>query len=211
MPFVRGHQSVFPRTPRSTCVYTRHPTFVTTTSGVLTRLPAKLSKTECVHRSAVENKIASLNGLRSEQVNVFSFYIPMLCITQGTASHYCILIKIYIHVLSYLQKQVAEQGQALIQRETLCRVTCPLYSVWGRSPTWLLHPSENMTCDLWHGPDSYQWNKFYSLHNMKTRVFSHPGYCYKVPWHHSDLKRPLHRYQPTYSFRKTSQHLVCKL
>ena len=44
VPFVRGHWSVFPWTPRNTCVYTRHPTFVTATSGVLTRLPAKLSK-----------------------------------------------------------------------------------------------------------------------------------------------------------------------
>ena len=40
VPFVRGHRSVFPRTPRNTGVYTRHPTFVTATSGVLTRLPA---------------------------------------------------------------------------------------------------------------------------------------------------------------------------
>ena len=44
VPFVRGHRSVFPRTPRNTGVYTRHPTFVTATSGVLTRLPAWLSK-----------------------------------------------------------------------------------------------------------------------------------------------------------------------
>ena len=44
VPFVRGHRSVFPRTPRNTGVYTRHPTFVTATTGVLTRLPAKLSK-----------------------------------------------------------------------------------------------------------------------------------------------------------------------
>ena len=44
VPFVRGHRSVFPRTPRNTGVYTRHPTFVTATSGVLTRLPEKLSK-----------------------------------------------------------------------------------------------------------------------------------------------------------------------
>ena len=36
--------NVFPRTPRNTGVYTRHPTFVTAMSGVLTRLPAKLSK-----------------------------------------------------------------------------------------------------------------------------------------------------------------------
>ena len=40
VPFVRGHRSVFPRTPRNTGVYTRHPTFVTATSGVLTQLPA---------------------------------------------------------------------------------------------------------------------------------------------------------------------------
>ena len=44
VPFVRGHRSVFPRTPRNTGVYTRHPTFVTATSGVLTWLPEKLSK-----------------------------------------------------------------------------------------------------------------------------------------------------------------------
>ena len=29
VPFVRGHRSVFPGTPRNTGVYTRHPTFVT--------------------------------------------------------------------------------------------------------------------------------------------------------------------------------------
>ena len=44
MPFVRGHRSMFPRTPRNTGVYTCHPTFVTATSGMLTQLPAKLSK-----------------------------------------------------------------------------------------------------------------------------------------------------------------------
>ena len=44
VPFVRGHRSMFRRTPRNTCVYTRHPMFVTATSGGLTRLPAKLSK-----------------------------------------------------------------------------------------------------------------------------------------------------------------------
>ena len=44
VPFVRGHRSVFPRTPRNTGVYTRHPKFVTATSGVLTRLPAKLQQ-----------------------------------------------------------------------------------------------------------------------------------------------------------------------
>ena len=35
---------MFPRTLRNTGAYTRHPTFVTATSGVLTRLPVKLSK-----------------------------------------------------------------------------------------------------------------------------------------------------------------------
>ena len=44
VPFVRGHRSAFPRTPWNTGVYTCHPTFVTATSGVLTRLPEKLSK-----------------------------------------------------------------------------------------------------------------------------------------------------------------------
>ena len=64
---------MFPRTPRNTGVYTRHPTFVTATSGVLTRLPAKLSKngmrvyTLSDRRS--KKKIACLNGLRSEGVN----------------------------------------------------------------------------------------------------------------------------------------------
>ena len=64
--FVRGHQSVFPRTPRNTCVYTRHPTFVTATSGLLTRLPAKLSNAcSDVRQSAVKNKTASeANRLR---------------------------------------------------------------------------------------------------------------------------------------------------
>ena len=44
VPFVRGTEACFPRTPRNTGVYTRHPTFVTATSGVFTRLLAKLSK-----------------------------------------------------------------------------------------------------------------------------------------------------------------------
>ena len=50
VPFVRGHRSVFPRTPRNTGVYTRHPA--------------------CLHavRHAVEKKIACIHGLRSEGV-----------------------------------------------------------------------------------------------------------------------------------------------
>ena len=86
VPFVRGHRSVFPRTPRNTGVYTRHPTFVTATSAVLTRLPAKLSKKRnaCLHavRQAVEKKIASIHGLRSEGVNAYdvtNWRAPSLC------------------------------------------------------------------------------------------------------------------------------------
>ena len=44
VPFVRGHRTVSPWTPRNTCVYTRHPTQCHATCGVLTRLPAKLAK-----------------------------------------------------------------------------------------------------------------------------------------------------------------------
>ena len=46
VPFVRGHQTVSPRTPRNTCVYTHHLAQCHATCGVLTRLPAKLAKTE---------------------------------------------------------------------------------------------------------------------------------------------------------------------
>ena len=72
VPFVRGHRSVFPRTPRNTGVYTRYPTFVTATSGVLTRLPAKLSKKRMrvytlSDRRSKKNCV--YNGLRSEGVN----------------------------------------------------------------------------------------------------------------------------------------------
>ena len=51
---------------------TRHPTFVTATSGVLTRLPAKaLKMTECVFTrcpTGGQKKIACIHGLRSEGV-----------------------------------------------------------------------------------------------------------------------------------------------
>ena len=66
VPFVRGHRSVFPRTPRNTGVYTRHPTFVTATSGVLTRLPEKLSKNGmCVY---------TLSDRRSKKNCVYTVY-----------------------------------------------------------------------------------------------------------------------------------------
>ena len=58
-----GHRSVFPRTPRNTGVYTRHPTFVTATSGVLTRLPAKLSKNRM--------RVYTLSDRRSKKNCVF--------------------------------------------------------------------------------------------------------------------------------------------
>ena len=75
VPFVRGHRSVFTRTPRNTGVYTRHPTFVTARVACwhgLT-LPAKLSKngmrvyTLSDRRS---KKIACIHGLRSEGVRL---------------------------------------------------------------------------------------------------------------------------------------------
>ena len=59
VPFVRGHRSVFPRTPRNTGVYTRHPTFVTATSGLLTRLPAWLSKNRM--------RVYTLSDMRSKK------------------------------------------------------------------------------------------------------------------------------------------------
>ena len=59
VPFVRGHRSVFPRTPRNTGVYTHHPTFVTATSGVLTRLPAWLSKNRM--------RVYTLSDMRSKK------------------------------------------------------------------------------------------------------------------------------------------------
>ena len=57
---------MFPRTLRNNYVYTRHPTNVTATSGMLTRLPAKLSKKQNV--CSGRPPIGGLNGLRSEQV-----------------------------------------------------------------------------------------------------------------------------------------------
>ena len=80
VPFVRGHRSVFPRTPRNTGVYTRHPMFVTATSGVLTRLPAKLSKNRMrvytLSDRQSEKKLrvytaSEAKGLRKVQVFIF--------------------------------------------------------------------------------------------------------------------------------------------
>ena len=52
----------------NTGVYTRHPTFVTATSGVLTRLPAWLSKNRMRVYTLSNGKIACIHGLRSEGV-----------------------------------------------------------------------------------------------------------------------------------------------
>ena len=64
VPFVRGHRSVFPRIPRNTGVYTRHSTFVTATSGVLTRLPAWLSKNRM--------RVYTLSDMRSKKNFVYT-------------------------------------------------------------------------------------------------------------------------------------------
>ena len=62
-----------PGAPKKRLSVTRHPMFVTAMSGVLTRLPAKLSKNGMHVKTSAdrvfENKIAGLNGLRSEAVN----------------------------------------------------------------------------------------------------------------------------------------------
>ena len=69
-----GTEGVFPRTPRNTSVYTRHPTFVTATSGVLTRLPAWLSKNRMrvytLSDMRSKKKNSCIHGLRSEGVKI---------------------------------------------------------------------------------------------------------------------------------------------
>ena len=86
VPFVRGHRSVFPRTPRNTGVYTRHPTFVTATSGrVDTASGLTLKKQNaCLHavRHVVGKKIACIHGLRSEGVK-YTFLKIMKRISQN--------------------------------------------------------------------------------------------------------------------------------
>ena len=72
VPFVRGHRSVFPRTPRNTSVYTRpsnvcpsHEWRVDTASGLTLK-----KQNACLHavRHAVGKKIACIHGFRSEGV-----------------------------------------------------------------------------------------------------------------------------------------------
>ena len=57
VPFVRGHRSVFPRTPRNSCGVYRHPTNVTATCGVLIRLPAKLSKNRMRVKTSADRRL----------------------------------------------------------------------------------------------------------------------------------------------------------
>ena len=85
VPFVRGYRTVTPWIPRNNCVYTRQPTQWHATSDVLTRLPAKTqtNRNACLDalRSAFQQKIASLYGIRCELVNkknVFKFLIFIL-------------------------------------------------------------------------------------------------------------------------------------
>ena len=59
------YRSVFPRTPRNTGVYTRHPTFVTATSGFRPILSKK--QNACLHavrHACGRKKIACIHGLR---------------------------------------------------------------------------------------------------------------------------------------------------
>ena len=105
VPFVRGHRSVFPRTSRNSCVYTRHPMFVTATSGMLTWLLAKLSKNRMrVQTSAdrrVENKIAGLNGLRSEGVK---WVYRILNTLYGPFSYLLVVWAQLVNSISYPQQ-----------------------------------------------------------------------------------------------------------
>ena len=86
VPFVRGHRSVFPRTPRNTGVYTHHPTFVTATSGVLTRLPAWLSKNRM--------RVCTLSDMRSKK----KLHVYTASEAKGL-SHYSLHMVIFVHFM----------------------------------------------------------------------------------------------------------------
>ena len=75
VPFVRGHRSVFPRTPRNTGVYTHHPTFVTATSGVLTRLPAKLSKNGMLFNRRLKKKLRVYTASEAKGLTIMDFRV----------------------------------------------------------------------------------------------------------------------------------------
>ena len=77
--FCPGAPKRVPRTPRNTGVYTRHPTFVTATSGVLTRLPAWLSKNRMLSDMRSEKKLrvytaSEAKGLTTKLKKPFNFH-----------------------------------------------------------------------------------------------------------------------------------------
>ena len=77
MPFVRGHRSVFPRTPRNTGVYTRHPTFVTATSGLH------------AVRQAVEKKLRVYTSSEAKGLKEYVSHFPNLfSLLMMTGAHY---------------------------------------------------------------------------------------------------------------------------
>ena len=92
VPFVRGHRSVFPRTPWNTGVYTRHPTFVTATSGVLTRLPEKLSKNGM--------RVYTLSDRRSEKK--LRVYMYTASEAKGLKTPALALVGIYVNHLTII-------------------------------------------------------------------------------------------------------------
>ena len=105
--FVRGHRSVFPRTPRNTGVYTRHLTFVTaTTSGVLTRTHgfrqnSKKKRNACpctcthaVRHRRSKTKLCVPYGLRSEGVNQDHFHFSLTPLSDSRTNCYSFLSKI---------------------------------------------------------------------------------------------------------------------
>ena len=102
-----GHRSVFPRTPRNTGVYTRHPTFVTasrprrvacwharTASGKTLK-----KRNACTHavRSDTggrEKKLCVPYGLQSEGVNQDHFHFSLTPLSDSRTNCYSFLSKI---------------------------------------------------------------------------------------------------------------------
>ena len=77
VPFVRGHRTVPPWTPRNTCVYTRHPSQRHAMCGVLMWLPAKHAKNgmrvKTLADQPSQQKFAGLYGIRCKLVNIINF------------------------------------------------------------------------------------------------------------------------------------------
>ena len=124
VPFVRGHRSVFPWTPRNTGVYTRHPTSqhewrVDTASGKTLK---KRNACSDVRQSAVQNKIAGLNGLRSEGVlriklslnNLRKFVISLHYTLLKVSVYYVSLSEKIMKMHSFVSWLVFEEQQLLL-------------------------------------------------------------------------------------------------